>query len=134
MKPYAPIGDPKILEPERTSGVFVLREPHARSGLAVILTGFFAVFWYTVVALTFSTSGWTIVFSIIMALFGLLPLMLFFVSFQHWQQRRLLEQAELKLSAWPISRGVPIELSANSKVMPEFQPRAKLNGVLPAPK
>jgi hypothetical protein len=116
MKPYAPIGDPKILEPERTSGVFVLREPHARSGVAVVLTGLFAVFWYTVVALTFSTSGWTIVFSIIMALFGLLPLLLFYVSLQHWQQRRLLEQTELKLSAWPISRGVPIELRFERKL------------------
>jgi hypothetical protein len=116
MKPFTPIADATILEPEKNSGVFVLREPHARSGVAVILTGFLTLFWYTVIALTFSTSGWQMIVNIILALVGLLPLMMFFVSFQHWQQRRLLEQAELKLSAWPVSRGVPIELRFERKL------------------
>jgi hypothetical protein len=111
MKPFVPIGSASILEPERSSSAFVLREANERAGLALVLTGVFTVFWYTVVLLTFSNSGWQIIFSLIMTLFGLLPLLLFVTSFQFWQRRRLLESAELKLKSWPIVRGQMLELN-----------------------
>jgi hypothetical protein len=111
MKPFAPMGSANILEPERSSSAFVLREANERAGLALVLTGAFTVFWYTVVLLTFSSSGWQIIFSLIMTLFGLLPLLLFVTSFQFWQRRRSLESAELKLKSWPVVRGQMLELN-----------------------
>lgn len=111
MKPFAPMGSANILEPDRSSSAFVLREANERAGLALVLTGVFAVFWYTVVFLTFSNSGWQIILSVIMTLFGLLPLLLFVTSFQFWQRGRLLESAELKLKSWPIVREQMLELN-----------------------
>jgi hypothetical protein len=116
MKPFAPMGSASTLEPERSSSDFVLREVNERADLALVLTGMLTVFWYTMVFLTFASSGWQIVFSVMMTLFGLLPLFMFFVSFRFWQRRRSLERAELKLNTWPIVRGQMLELNFSRRL------------------
>ncbi len=111
MTKYTPISHPESLEVQTHSAGTVFYKAQKGSWLGFVLAWLFAVGWYVFVYFEASFSGIASILTLLMSLFGLIPLLMGFAFYLQWLQNQYLEPAELHLSRYPATRGQPLQIS-----------------------